>query len=54
MGTYCAPLFADSFLFCYEWGFMMSLSGDQQADTINALTLHPDSQMTFYNTKKIL
>ena len=26
MGTNCAPLVADSFLFCYERDFMMSLS----------------------------
>ena len=26
MGTNCAPLVADLFLFCYEWVFMMSLS----------------------------
>ena len=34
MGTYCAPLFADSFLFCYVRDFMMSLSDDKQADII--------------------
>ena len=37
MGTYCAPLFADLFLFCYERDFMMSLSDDKQADIIDAL-----------------
>ena len=37
MGTNCAPLFADLFLFCYEGGFMMSLSDDKQADVIDAL-----------------
>ena len=42
MGTTCAPLVADSFLFCYERVFMMSLSDDKQADVIGALTLHPD------------
>ena len=36
MGTYCAPLVADLFLFCYERDFMMSLSGDKQADVIDA------------------
>ena len=38
MGTNCAPspLVADSFLFCYERGFMMSLSNDYQADVIDA------------------
>ena len=30
IGTYCAPLVADLFLFCYEWDFMMSLSDDKQ------------------------
>ena len=42
MGTYCAPLFADLFLFCYERDFMMSLSDDKQANVIGHLTLHPD------------
>ena len=36
MGTNCAPLVADLFLFCYERDFMMSLSEDKQADTIDA------------------
>ena len=36
MGTKCAPLVADLFLFCYERGFMMSLSDDTQADVIDA------------------
>ena len=34
MGTNCAPLVADLFLFCYERDFMMSLSDDKQADVI--------------------
>ena len=29
MGTNCAPLVADLFLFCYERDFMMSLSDDK-------------------------
>ena len=36
MGTYCAPLVADLFLFRYERDFMVSLSVDKQADTIDA------------------
>ena len=36
MGTNCAPLVADLFLFCYERDFMMSLSDDKQADFIDA------------------
>ena len=42
MGTNCAPLVADLFLFCYERDFMVSLSDDKQADVIMLLTLHPD------------
>ena len=36
MGTYCAPLVADLFLFCYERDFMSSLSDNNQADIIEA------------------
>ena len=36
MGTYCAPLVADLFLFCYERDFIMSLSDDKQANIIDA------------------
>ena len=36
MGTNCAPLVADLFLFCYERDFMMALSDDKQADIIGA------------------
>ena len=36
MGTNCAPLVADSFLFCYERDFMKYLSSDNQADVIKA------------------
>ena len=36
MGTNCAPLVADLFLFCYERDLMMSLSDDNQADVIDA------------------
>ena len=35
MGTYCAPLVADLFLFCYERDFTMSLSDDKQAYIID-------------------
>ena len=34
MGTDCAPLVADLFLFCYERDFMKDLSSDNQADVI--------------------
>ena len=36
MGTNCAPLVADLFLFCYERDFMLSLKRDSQADVIKA------------------
>ena len=36
MGTNCAPLVADLFLFCYERDFMMSRSDDKQTDIIDA------------------
>ena len=36
MGTNCAPLVADSFLFCYERDFMTSLSDVKQAEIIEA------------------
>ena len=37
IGTNCIPLVAVLFLFCYERGFMMTLSDDKQVDIINAL-----------------
>ena len=36
MGTNCAPLVADLFLFCYERDFMLSVSKDNQSDVIEA------------------
>ena len=36
MGTYCAPLVADLFLFCYKRDFMLSLSEDNRSDVIEA------------------
>ena len=36
MGTNCAPLVADLFLYCYEKEFMLSLKPDTQADIICA------------------
>ena len=34
MGTNCAPLVADLFLYCYERDFMDSLNHDNQVDVI--------------------
>ena len=36
MGTDCAPLVADLFLFCYEKDFLMFLSDDKLTDIIDA------------------
>ena len=36
MGTNCAPLVVDLFLFCYKMDFMMPLSDDKIADMIDA------------------
>ena len=39
MGTNCAPLVADLFLFCYERDFMKNLSSDNQVDVIKTFNL---------------
>ena len=52
MGTNCAPLVADLFLFCYERDFMMSLSDDNQADvidTFNSTSRYLDDILNIYN-----
>ena len=36
IGTNCAPLVADLFLFCYERDFILSLSDNDQTDIIEA------------------
>ena len=36
MGTNCAPLVTDLFLFCYERDFILSLSDNNQTDIIGA------------------
>ena len=36
MGTKCAPLVADLFLFCYARDFMLSLSDNYYADVVEA------------------
>ena len=52
MGTNCAPLVADLFLFCYEKDFMTSLSDDKQADIIeafNSTSRHLDEPVNIDN-----
>ena len=36
MGTNCAPLVADLFVFCYERNYMLSLSDNNKTDIIEA------------------
>ena len=36
MGTNCAPMVVDLFLFCYEMDLMMYFSDDKHADIIDA------------------
>ena len=52
MGTYCAPLVADLFLFCYRRDFMMSFSDDKQADiidTFNTISRYLDDILNINN-----
>ena len=42
MGTNCAPLVADLFLFCYERDFMVSLLMISRLKLLMRVTLHPD------------
>ena len=39
MDTNCTPLVADLFLFCFRRDVMTSLSGDKQADIIDAFNI---------------
>ena len=52
MDINCALVVGDLFLFCYERGFMMSLSYDKQADIIDALNTtsrNSDDILNIYN-----
>ena len=52
MGTNCASLIAELFLFCYERDFMMSHSDDTQADVIeafNSTSRYLDDHLNFDN-----
>ena len=39
MGTKCAPLLADFFLFCYERDFVLSLSDNNQTDIVETFNI---------------
>ena len=52
MGTNCAPLDADLFLFCFERDFMLSLSDNNQADVVeafNSTSRYPDDLLHIDN-----
>ena len=52
MGTNCAPLVADLFLFCYKMDFMIYISYDKQADIIDAFNTtsrYLDDILNIYN-----
>ena len=49
MGTNCAPMVADLFLVCYEKDFIMSFSGDKQADIIDATSRYLDGILNINN-----
>ena len=52
MGTRCAPLVADLFLFCYERYFMLSLSDNNQTGIIKAFSAtsrYLDDLLHIYN-----
>ena len=52
IGTTCAPLVADLFLFCYERDFMKSLPDSNQADIIvafNSTSLYLDDLLNIDN-----
>ena len=42
IGTHCAPLIADLFLFSYERDFMASLSYNKEAEIINITSRYLD------------
>ena len=57
MGTNCATLVADLFLFCYERDFMKSLSSENQADIIeafNSTLRYPDNLSNTDNIDKMV
>ena len=52
MGTNCAALVTDLFLFCYERDFMVSLSDDKQAaiiDAFNTAHIYLDGMLNINN-----
>ena len=54
MGTYCAPLVVDLFLFCYEKDFMLSLSDNNQTNRLLPLCVKNMEFLTAGHTDKKL
>ena len=53
MGINCAPLVADLFLFCFERDLILSLSGDKDAEVIeafNSMSRYLDDLLNIDNT----
>ena len=53
MGTNCALLVADLFLFCYEKGFMKSLTKEKRHDMIGAFNIQLLDTWTIYSVSII-
>ena len=53
MGTNCAPLVADLFLFCYERDFMKSLTNEKRYDLIDAFNSTSRYLDDLHNTENI-
>ena len=53
MGTNCAPLVADLFLFCYERDFMKSLTKEKRYDIIDAFNSTSRYQDNLFNIDDI-
>ena len=53
MGTNCATLVADLFLFCYERDFMKSLPPENQIDIIEAFNIGIKHDFPFINIRKV-
>ena len=49
MGTNCAPLVADLFLFCYERDFMLSMSDNNQTEAFNSTSRYLDDFLNIDN-----
>ena len=58
MGTNCAPLVANLFMFCYERYFMLYLSDNNQdavvVEGFNSTSRHLDGLLTIDNFKQML